>query len=409
MQLKKSILLPNQTVQISGSKSISNRLIILNALFHNIKMENLSDAKDTQLLLQAIQSDEDIIDIHHAGTAMRFLTSYFSIVEGKEVVLTGSSRMKQRPIAPLVDALRQLGASIEYEEKEGFPPLRIKGEKLLKSNVQIESSVSSQFITSLMLIGAKMPNGMNIELLGEITSRPYIVMTLRFLKNVGIDASFIENKIQIRPLKLDEKQSSTFYMEVESDWSSASYFYSLSALSRKPINLKSFTNQSYQGDSILKEIYWDCFGVNTVTDLQEHQITLLPEIYEFPESIKLNLNNAPDIAQTIAVTAAILQIPFELTGLATLKVKETDRLIALQNELEKLGCKTEITEQSIKSTEFISPQLEVKIATYEDHRMAMSFAPYLLKADLNIENPQVVEKSYPNFWKDLSKITQAEE
>ncbi len=404
MHLKKSRLLSNQIIKISGSKSISNRLIILHSLFQNIKMENLSDSKDTEVLLNAVRTTNNLVDIHHAGTAMRFLTSYFSIQEGKEVTLTGSSRMKERPIYPLVEALQQLGASIEYTEKEGYPPVKIVGKKLQKSNVKVDANLSSQFITSLMLIGAKLPNGMNIELIGEITSKPYILMSLRLLQSVGIEARIEENKIQIKPFKSDEKPSSSHYMEVESDWSSASYYYSFVAVSRTPMVLKSFQNRSYQGDSILKEIYWECFGVNTVTDIQENQITLLPEFFSYPKKIDLDLNDAPDIAQTIAVTATLLKIPFHLKGLSTLKIKETDRLFALHQELAKIGCETIITPHSIESISFKEPLDPIKIKTYEDHRMAMSFAPVVLKNNLQIENPEVVEKSYPKFWEDLKKI-----
>lgn len=405
MFLKKSELIPNKSIQICGSKSISNRLLILNALFRNIKIDNLSDSEDTALLQKALNSDQETIDIHHAGTAMRFLTSYFSIQDGKTVILTGSERMKQRPIHFLVDALRALGANIEYLENQGFPPLKITGSNLVKSNVSIPGNVSSQFISSLLLIGAKLPNGLNLEITGEITSKPYLEMTVNTLKRAGIDVSFEKNLIQVKPKPFStDNYSSTFFFEVESDWSSASYFYSLAAIGRKNIILKSFNNHSIQGDSRLKEIFWDFFGVNTVTDIQEHEISLFPEIFDFPEEIRLDMNDCPDIAQTVCVTAAALKIPFEITGLSTLKVKETDRLLALKNELLKIGCDTEITENSIKSTDFSKPQDSISIKTYNDHRMAMSFAPFCLLQDIYIENENVVEKSYPRFWEDLNEV-----
>lgn len=405
MFLKKSELIPNKSIQICGSKSISNRLLILNALFRNIKIDNLSDSEDTALLQKALNSDQETIDIHHAGTAMRFLTSYFSIQDGKTVILTGSERMKQRPIHFLVDALRALGANIEYLENQGFPPLKITGSNLVKSNVSIPGNVSSQFISSLLLIGAKLPNGLNLEITGEITSKPYLEMTVNTLKRAGIDVSFEKNLIQVKPKPFStDNYSSTFFFEVESDWSSASYFYSLAAIGRKNIILKSFNNHSIQGDSRLKEIFWDFFGVNTVTDIQEHEISLFPEIFDFPEEIRLDMNDCPDIAQTVCVTAAALKIPFEITGLSTLKVKETDRLLALKNELLKIGCGTEITENSIKSTDFSKPQDSISIKTYNDHRMAMSFAPFCLLQDIHIENENVVEKSYPRFWEDLNEV-----
>lgn len=406
MLLKKRTHTPNKTIQICGSKSISNRLLILHALFRNVKIDNLSDSQDTELLLKALENDSETIDIHHAGTAMRFLTSYFAIQPDKEVVLTGSERMKQRPIKFLVDALRDLGAEIEYLENEGFPPLKIKGKQILKSNVKIPANVSSQFITSLMLIGAKLQNGLNIELIGEITSRPYIEMTLKILKSIGIASYFSENKISIKSLTFDTNRSNIFHHEVESDWSSASYFYSLSAISRENISLRSFESHSYQGDSALKKIYWENFGVNTITDSQEHTISLFPEPFHYPRTIRINMNDCPDIAQTVCVTATALKIPFEITGLATLKVKETDRLLALQNELKKIGCEAEITENSIKSINFTEPEENIFIKTYHDHRMAMSFAPFALLQDLEVEDENVVEKSYPKFWEDFNAVTE---
>lgn len=404
MILKKSTLIPNQTIQICGSKSISNRLLILHSLFNNIKISNLSNSQDTELLQKALESNETVIDIHHAGTAMRFLASYFAIQPNREVILTGSERMKQRPIQSLVEALKDLGADIDYLENKGFPPLKIKGKKIIKNKVKIPTHISSQFITSLLLIGAKLPNGLDIELVGKITSRPYIEMTLNILRDIGIDCSFEERTISIKKLIYDDTKSHIFFYEVESDWSSASYYYSLSALSRKNINLKSFKLNSYQGDSALMKIYRENFGVNTIIDSSKNIISLIPQSFEFPEIIQLDMNDCPDIAQTVCVTAATLNIPFEITGLSTLKVKETDRLFALKNELEKLGCKTKITDDSIKSIVFSTPKEKISIATYNDHRMAMSFAPYCLIRNINIEHPEVIDKSYPKFWEDLKSI-----
>lgn len=406
MLLEKVKLVQNKTIQICGSKSISNRLLILHSLFQNIRIDNISDSQDTDLLIKALQSDSEIIDVHHAGTAMRFLTSYFAIQPGKEVTITGSERMKQRPIKHLVEALRDLGAEIEYLENEGFPPLKIKGKLIQKSNVKISANVSSQYVTSLMLIGAKLPNGLNIELEGEITSRPYIEMTFKIFRKIGIEASLHDNKISIKPFHLDPKLSNIVYVEVESDWSSASYFYSLAAIGRGNINLKSFESRSIQGDSALQEIYWKWFGINTVTDMQEHLISLFPEPQLIPDFIEINMNDCPDIAQTVCVTATALEIPFHIKGLATLKVKETDRLTALKNELKKIGCETEITDDSIKSIRFTEPDKNISINTYNDHRMAMSFAPFALIKELTIENEEVVEKSYPKFWEDFSTVTE---
>lgn len=407
MRLEKSTLKDNETIEISGSKSISNRLLILSALFENLIIENLSNSQDTQLLQKALESDSDVIDIHHAGTAMRFLTSYLSIQEGKTTILTGSDRMKQRPIQYLVDALRDLGADISYVEKEGFPPLKIVGKKIVKSKVMIPANISSQFISSLMLIGAKLENGLQINLVGKITSRPYLEMTLRLLKRIGISTQWDDQTIRIFPNIQTDKSSQITKCVAESDWSSASYFYSLAAIGRKSINLKSFRPHSLQGDSAIKEIYWNFFGVNTISQGSESKISLMPEsTFVFPEMISLDMNDCPDIAQTLCVTATALQIPFNITGLSTLKVKETDRLAALKNELFKIGCIAEITDETIYSTKFFEPNENTSIETYDDHRMAMSFAPFCLIKALTIENKNAVEKSYPQFWDDFQTVTE---
>lgn len=387
-------VLPNE-IQITGSKSESNRLLILQKLFGNIEIKNISNSQDTKLLQKALNSDEKIIDIHHAGTAMRFLTSFFAVQEGVEKILTGSERMKKRPIKPLVEALIELGADIEYLENEGFPPLKIKGKKLEKNFVEIPADISSQFITSLILVGGKLENGLTINLLGEITSKPYIEMTLKLLSEISGKSIILKDKtIQIPNIKT---QKTVF--TVESDWSSASYFYSFSALDRQKITLKNFNKNSLQGDSRITEIYSQFFGIDTIFNENQQEITLIPKNnFSLPQSIQLNMNGCPDIAQTICVTAAALKIPFEIGGLATLKIKETDRLSALQNELKKIGCETEITDNSIKSILYTNPQKNISIATYGDHRMAMAFAPYSLIQEIEIQNPEVVEKSFPDFW-----------
>ena len=387
-------VLPNE-IQITGSKSESNRLLILQKLFGNIEIKNISNSQDTKLLQKALNSDEKTIDIHHAGTAMRFLTSFFAVQEGVEKILTGSERMKQRPIKPLAEALRELGADIEYLENEGFPPLKIKGKKLEKNFVEIPADISSQFITSLILVGGKLENGLTINLLGEITSKPYIEMTLKLLSEISGKSIILKDKtIQIPNIKT---QKTAFI--VESDWSSASYFYSFSALNRQKITLKNFNKNSLQGDSRITEIYSQFFGIDTIFNENQQEITLIPKKnFSLPQSIQLNMNDCPDIAQTVCVTAAALKIPFEIGGLATLKIKETDRLSALQNELKKIGCETEITDNSIKSILYTNPQKNISIATYGDHRMAMAFAPYSLIQEIEIQNPEVVEKSFPDFW-----------
>ncbi len=404
MKLSKSTLLSNKTITVSGSKSISNRLLILHALFSNIRIANLSDSQDTKLLQAALENSSDTIDVHHAGTAMRFLTSYLAIQEGRTTLLTGSDRMKQRPIKPLVDALKQLGAEIDYVEHEGYPPLKITGHKLSGGPVRIPANISSQFITSLMLIGAKLENGLTIILEGKITSIPYLEMTLKILRTLGISNSWEGDTIKVEPNMQTEKYSQIVPFTIESDWSSASYFYSLAAIGRNSISLKCFKPFSLQGDSAIRELYWKYFGVNTISEGAEAKISLLPDSnFKHPELIELNMNACPDIAQTICVTAAALKIPFHITGLETLKIKETDRVSALQNELFKIGCLTETTDEAIWSTNFIEPAANISIETYSDHRMAMSFAPFCLIKELSIENEEVVEKSYPNFWSDLAQ------
>ena len=387
-------VLPNE-IQITGSKSESNRLLILQKLFGNIEIKNISNSQDTKFLQKALNSNEETIDIHHAGTAMRFLTSFFAVQEGVEKILTGSERMKQRPIKPLVEALRELGADIAYLENEGFPPLKIKGKKLEKNFVEIPADISSQFITSLILVGGKLENGLTIKLLGEITSRPYIEMTLKLLSEISGKSIIPKDKtIQIPNIKT---QKTVF--TVESDWSSASYFYSFSVLNRQKITLKNFNKNSLQGDSKITEIYSQFFGIDTIFNENQQEITLIPKSsFSLSQSIQLNMNNCPDIAQTVCVTAAALKIPFEIGGLATLKIKETDRLSALQNELKKIGCETEITDNSIKSILYTNPEKNISIATYGDHRMAMAFAAYSLIQEIEIQNPKVVEKSFPDFW-----------
>ncbi|NML68464.1 3-phosphoshikimate 1-carboxyvinyltransferase [Chryseobacterium sp. RP-3-3] len=404
MKLEKSKLSADKTVQISGSKSISNRLLILESLFKNIQIGNLSNSQDTQLLKKALSENTETVDIHHAGTAMRFLTSYYSIFEGKTTVLTGSKRMKERPIKNLVSALKDLGVEIEYLENEGFPPLKITGKKITQKQVNVPANISSQFITSLLLIAGKLENGLEINLVGEVTSRSYIEMTLDILTRFGIKNSFEGNTIKVEPFLVNDEVSTVSY-EVESDWSSASYFYSICALGRETIHLKSFYKESTQGDSAIAKIYEDFFGIKTTFTEEEHKLTLQPDPdFSFPEKIILDMNNCPDIAQTLCVTAAALKIPFEISGLGTLRVKETDRLQALYNELKKLGTDTEITDLTIKSVSFGEPEENISIRTYQDHRMAMSFAPFCLIKELNIEEEDVVEKSYPMFWKDLDDV-----
>ena len=393
-------------IQLSGSKSETNRLLILQKLFSNIEIKNISNAQDSQLLIKALNSCEETIDIHHAGTAMRFLTAFFAIQDGKTTILTGSKRMKQRPIAPLVDALKNLGAEIHYIEKEGHPPIKIYGKTTTLSRVKISANISSQFMTALILIGGKLENGLQIELIGKITSRPYLEMSLEMLRIVAPHLknkiTFIDNIISIPNItELPHKDYT-----IESDWSSASYFYSYVAISHQSLELGNFKRVSLQGDASLVNIYEIFFGIKTQFDDIKQTISLTStKNFVYPKLIKINMNDCPDIAQTLCVTATALKIHFEINGLSTLKVKETDRLVALQNELLKLGCHTEITNDSIKSTIFSEIGKNISIKTYDDHRMAMAFAPFRYIHSIHIENPEVVEKSYPNFWVDWDFIT----
>ena len=395
----------NATIAITGSKSETNRLLLLQALYPNISIENASNSDDSEVMVDALQKlkiinqKSLIIDVHHAGTAMRFLTAFFAIQEGAEVILTGSSRMQERPIQILVDALNQLGAEITYIEKEGFSPIKIVGKKLIQSKVSLPANVSSQFVSALLLIAPKLENGLELTLEGAITSRPYIQMTLDLLGEIGVETSLVNNSIKIHPKPFIESSKS---IHVESDWSSASYIYSIVALSEigTEITLSNFKKNSLQGDSVLVEIYKN-FGVETVFN-SDNSIKISKNSNFKPDTINFNLISSPDIAQTIAVTCFGLGIECKLTGLHTLKIKETDRLEALKNELTLLGASVQITEDSISIQGF--PNIELNnaiIKTYQDHRMAMAFAPLAIKMPLTIANADVVSKSYPAFWSDL--------
>jgi 3-phosphoshikimate 1-carboxyvinyltransferase len=402
IQILKSLIANRQSsITITGSKSESNRLLLLQALYPDISIENLSNSDDSVLMQKALSSEDEVIDIHHAGTAMRFLTAYFSIQEGRQITLTGSTRMKERPIGILVEALKQLGADIQYVENEGFPPLKIKGKKITNSKVKLKANVSSQYISALLLIASKLENGLELTLEGKITSVPYIKMTLHLLNEIGVETVFKDNIITVKP-KTAKVESQT--LVVESDWSSASYFYSIAALSEvgTEVTLSSYKEDSLQGDVVLAEIYKQ-FGVSTI--FKTNTITLQKSsIINRQSPINLDLANAPDIAQTIAVTAFGLGLECYLTGLHTLKIKETDRLVALKTELEKLGAEVAITNESLRLSKSNSITEGVSIDTYNDHRMAMAFAPLGLKTTLQINDAEVVSKSYPKFWDDLIAI-----
>jgi len=389
----------NEKITISGSKSESNRLLILQNLFPELSIENLSDSDDSVHMQHALSTSEEVVNIGHAGTAMRFLTSYFAVKEGREVVLTGSDRMQNRPIEILVNALTDLGATISYEDKVGYPPIRIKGAKITTDKVQINGNVSSQYISSMLLIASKLENGLEIELLGKITSVPYINMTLSLLNQLGIETNFEGNVIKVLPKKSVEKQT----VVVESDWSSASYFYSIAALAEigSEISLSAYKKESLQGDSCLAEIYQH-FGVETI--FGDNFITLKKVKETKKATLEIDLKNAPDIAQTIVVTCFAENIACNLSGLHTLKIKETDRLVALNDELTNLGATISVTDKSLhlEISSTINPNIAIK--TYNDHRMAMAFAPLAFKVPIKILDAEVVTKSYQKFWEDMQQI-----
>ena len=385
-------------IAVTGSKSETNRLLLLQALFPNITLANTSNSDDSEVMQKALKGNDEIVDIHHAGTAMRFLTAYFAVNEGREVVLTGSPRMKERPIKVLVEALQQLGAQISYENEEGYPPIRIKGQKITNNKVSIPANVSSQYISALLLVAPKLENGIELTLVGEITSIPYIKMTLALLNDLQIQTSFEGNVIKVYP----KPEVASKVMTVESDWSSASYFFSLVALSdTATIALSSYKGTSLQGDSALVEIY---AKIGVETRFEENKMTLT-KIKNFNfEDVTFDLNNTPDIAQTIVVTCFGLGIGCHLTGLHTLKIKETDRLEALRIEMTKLGANITVTNDSLTLAASNHINSNVSIATYNDHRMAMAFAPLALKVPIIIDNAEVVSKSYPDFWEDLKTL-----
>lgn len=388
-------------LKITGSKSESNRLLLLNQLYSNVlTLDNLSNSEDSQLMQKALANGTNLIDIHHAGTAMRFLTAYFAISEGRTVTITGSDRMKQRPIKVLVDALKSLGADIQYLENDGFPPLKIKGQKLQKSMISIPADVSSQYITALMLIGTQLENGLTIELVGKVISVPYIMMSIQLLKKVGIEAKMNENIITIKPQQSIQNQT----IQIESDWSSASYYYSLTALSpNSEINISTYYDDSLQGDSDLQNIYHEHFGVESTFENGNLKLKNNPT-FEYKDCVELNLNHTPDIAQTITATCVGLNLKCRLTGLETLKIKETDRLQALKNELEKVGAVVEITDDRLQILGYKNYNETPIFETYNDHRMAMCMAPLAVKFPIKIENEMVVEKSYPTFWEDFETL-----
>ena len=386
----------SHSFNISGSKSESNRLLILKHIFKNINIENISNSDDTKVLESFLNKESNFIDVHHAGTAMRFLTAYLSIKNNNSFQITGSQRMRNRPIKILVEALNELGADIKYLNKSGYPPLDISGKTLEGGEISLSSEVSSQYITALMLIASSLKKGLIINLEGSVTSKPYIEMTSSILNRVGVRCEFVGNKILIQSTKSINKS----IQKVESDWSSLSYFYSIVALSKgSKLKIGSYNINSIQGDKKLINIY-SKLGVETVF---ENDIISINNINSSDSlgSLELNLSDTPDIAQTIAVTCFGLGLSCDLYGLNTLKIKETDRLEAMKIELTKLGGVVDITKDSFHLKKVVEIKSNVTIETYDDHRMAMAFAPLAICKPISINNPDVVSKSFPDFWTHL--------
>ena len=387
------------SVQLPASKSISNRALILNALSYSpYDIQNLSDCDDTEVMVKALNSDSRDFDIKAAGTAMRFLTAFLSKIVG-EWTITGTERMKNRPIKLLVDALNSLGARIEYMEKEGYPPLRIFGSALQGGEISLAGGVSSQYISALLMIAPLMENGLTLHLEGNIISRPYINLTLQLMEQFGVKATWNGQTIKILP-----QEYKPIRFTVESDWSAASYWYTIMALSKNAeIELLGLFKNSLQGDAAGAKLFAQLGVGTTFTD----RGVMLKYNGNVTKKLIYNFVNEPDLAQTFVVTCVLLNIPFRFTGLQSLKIKETDRIEALKTELRKLGYLLTDSNESILewNGERCEPEADPIIATYEDHRMAMAFAPasLVLPKGLKVADPEVVTKSYPAYWEDLRK------
>lgn len=391
--------LTNCTIKLPTSKSISNRLLLLNALSYSpYEIKNLSDSDDTKVMLKVLNSNDNVFDIGAAGTSMRFLTAFLSKVVG-EWVLTGSERMKQRPIGVLVDALRQLGAKIEYDEKEGYPPLRIFGSALKGGDITLPGNISSQYISALLMIAPQVEDGLTIHLEGEIISRPYIDLTLKLMEEYGVKAIWQDERTIIIP----EANYRPKPMSVEADWSAASYWYEIAALNPGfEVTLQGLREDSLQGDSEVKDIF-EKLGVSS--RFTKRGLVLSSE-GKVPDRFDFDFVNQPDLAQTVVVTCCALDIPFRFTGLQTLKIKETDRIAALIKELAKTGCVLSSNDKDM--LEWNGERKEAAalpvIDTYKDHRMAMAFAPVAsVTGEIGINDHGVVSKSYPSFWDDIEK------
>ncbi len=394
-------------INLPASKSISNRVLVIHSLSGgNSTLHNLSDCDDTQVMINALRDMPEVIDIKAAGTAMRFMSAYLSVTEGEHVI-TGTERMKHRPIGVLVDALRRLGADIEYVGEQGYPPLRIRGKQLEGGTLEVPGNISSQYISALLMIGPALRNGLELRLTGDIISRPYIDLTLHVMHEFGckIEWSSVDT-ISVKPQRYDDRE----YV-VENDWSASSYWYEMLALSEDKENgivLPGLRDASRQGDSVVRYLY-SLLGVKTAFKNGDHgQDTKVALTRHFSALTRMDYDfiNQPDLAQTFVVTCCALGIPFHFTGLASLKIKETDRIEALKTEMRKLGYV--LRDVNDCELEWDGARCEAEdnpsIDTYEDHRMAMSFAPLAITLGcIRINNPEVVSKSYPNYWDDLRK------
>lgn len=383
-------------VKLSASKSESNRALIIQALAGSgIYLGNLSDARDTRLMESLLKSDAHELDAKDAGTTMRFLTAYCAS-QNRRAILTGTPRMQERPIRILVDALRELGADIRYLKNEGFPPLEIHGLAAQKSDfIKIRGDVSSQYISALLMIAPRLKQGLTLRLEGKIGSWPYITMTLNLMEHFGVKALVNDNEISISP---QSYQSNDY--TIESDWSGASYWYSLMALTGDgTLSLPGLRSSSFQGDQIIAEMM---VHLGAHSKFEPGQVVISGSGHQ--SSATFDFTDCPDLAQTVAVAAAAKGVKVKMTGLESLRIKETDRIAALQNELQKIGA--DLVEEG--STWYLLPSNklpeQVVIETYEDHRMAMAFAPLATKMQVEIKDPEVVQKSYPGFWQEMEKL-----
>jgi len=389
-------------VELPISKSLCNRALILRAISNqNIYLSEISKANDSVILERCLNTTSNVIDVEDAGTAMRFLTAYFAFQQ-RSIELRGSKRMHQRPIGSLVEALNAIGANVTYIENDGFPPIRLDACKLeaLTTEVSISANTSSQFISALMLIAPSLPQGLTINLTGKVASRPYIEMTNNLLQQTGVKSTITENKISI-PFHEFEPQA----LELESDWSGASYFYAIAALiPGSTIQLDNLNSNSFQGDSVLVVWFERYFGISSYFNKNGVSLSAISN-FLFPKELELDFSNYPDLAQTIVVLCACLGIKLKATGLESLLIKETNRINALSTELKKLGIATYTTSNSIEIDEKIQfSATPVEINTYQDHRMAMAFSMVSFIRPIELDNEKVVTKSFPKFFTELKNI-----